>query len=71
MNYYLLQTTIICSLNNEPHDKMMEAVMDTNEHMIVEELWYKIEDTYFTRTKIVLYTKVIRTTNAEEMMDHG
>ena len=30
-----------------------EAVMETNEHTIVEELWYKIEDTYFTSTKIV------------------
>ena len=61
----------LTSLNNEPHNKMMEAVMDTNEHMIVEELWYKIEDTYFTRTKIVLHTEVIRTTSTEEMMDHG
>ena len=45
--------------------------METNEHMILEELWYEIEDTYFTRTEIVLHTKVIRTTSAEEMMDHG
>ena len=43
----------LTSLNNEPHNKMMEAVMETDEHMILEELWYKIEDTYFTRTEIV------------------
>ena len=48
-----------------------EAVMETNEHMIVEELWYKMEETYVARTKIVLHTEVIRTTDAEEMMDHG
>ena len=46
-------------------------VLETNEHMIVEELWYKMEETYVTRTKTVLHTKVIRTTSAEELMDHG
>ena len=50
---------------------MMEAVTDTKEQMVLEELWYKVEETYFTRTEIVLHTKVIRTTSAEEMMDHG
>ena len=61
----------LTSLINEPHNKMMEAVMDTKEHMILEELWYKVEETDFTRTEIVLHTRVIRTTSAEEMMDHG
>ena len=58
-------------LNKEPHNKMMEAVTDTTEHMILEESWYKTEETYITRKKVVIYTKVIRTTNAEEMMDYG
>ena len=58
-------------LNKEPHNKMMEAVTDTKEHMILEESWYKTEETYIIRKKIILYTKVIRTTNAQEMMDHG
>ena len=48
-----------------------EAVMEANERMIVEELWYETEETYITRKKIVLHTKVIRTTSAEELMDHG
>ena len=48
-----------------------EAVMDTNERMIVEELWYKMEETYITRKKIVLHAKVIRTKSVEELMDHG
>ena len=45
--------------------------METTEHMMLEELWYKIEDTYFTSKEIVIHTQIIRTTKAEEMMDHG
>ncbi len=48
-----------------------EAVMDTNERVIVEELWYETEETYITRKKIVLHAKVIQTTSAEELIDHG
>ena len=48
-----------------------EAVMEANEQMIVEELWYETEETYVTRKQIVLHAKVIRTTSAEVTMDHG
>ena len=57
------------SLSNQ--NVVNEAVMETKEHMIVEELWYETEEAYFTRTEIVLHTKVTRTTSAEEIMDHG
>ena len=53
------------------HNKVIEVGIDTNEHMVLEEWLYQVEETYFTRTEIVLHTRVIRTTSAEEMMDHG
>ena len=53
----LMREVRLTSLNNEPHDKTMEAVMDTNEHMILEELWYKTEETYIT---CLLYTSKLR-----------
>ena len=55
----------------QPHHKVNDGTMDTNEHMILEELWYKIEDTYFTSKEIVIHTQIIRTTSAEKLMDHG
>ena len=49
----------ITSLIDEPPNKMMEAVMDTNEHMVLEELWYKVEETDITQTEIVLHLSLI------------
>ena len=71
LDVYKRQEVQLTSLINKQNNQAIEVVIDTNEHIILEELWYKIEDTYFTRTEIVLHTKVIRTTSAEEMMDHG
>ena len=59
------------SLINQQNDQMIDVDINTTEHRVLEELWYKTEETYVTRTKIVLHTKVIRTTSAEELMDHG
>ena len=42
--------------------------LETTEHMMLEELWYKIKDTYFASKEIVIHTQIIRTTNAEEML---
>ena len=67
----LMREVPLTSLINKQHNKMNDVGMDTREHRVLEELWYKIEVTYFTRMEIVLHTKVIRTTSAEEMMDHG
>ena len=43
----------LTSLVNKQHNIMNDVGMETNEHMILEELRYKVEDTYFTRTEIV------------------
>ena len=67
----LMREVQLTSLINQQHNIVSDVGMETNEHMVLEELWYEIEDTYFTRTEIVLHTKVIRTTSAEEMTDHG
>ena len=48
----------LTSLSNKQHNQVIEVDINTTEHMVVEELWYKMEDTYFTRTKIVRHTKV-------------
>ena len=50
---------------------VIEAVIDTNEHMVLEGFLYKVAETYITRTEIVLHTRAIRTTSADEIMDHG
>ena len=34
------------------HNKVIDVGMDTNEHMVLEELWYKVAETYFC----LLYT---------------
>ena len=67
----LMRKVQLTSLINKQNNIVNDVGMDTNEQMVLEESWYKIEETYFTRTEIVLHTKVIRTTSAEEMMDHG
>ena len=48
--------------------KVIDVGMDTNEHVVFEELWYQVAKTYITRTEIVLYTRVIRTTSADEIL---
>ena len=61
----------LSSLIKKQHSQVIELGTDTNEHMVLEELLYEIAETHITRTETVLYTRVIRTTSAEEMMDHG
>ena len=59
------------SLINQQSNQMIEVDINTIERMIVEELWYETEETYIRSKKIILHAKVIRTTSAEELMDHG
>ena len=61
----------LTSLVNQQSNQMIDVDINTTGHMVVEELWYETEETYITRKKIVLHAKVIRTTSAEELMDHG
>ena len=61
----------LTSLINQQSNQMIEVDFNTMERMIVEELWYETEETYITRKKTVLHAKFIRTTSAEELMDHG
>ena len=61
----------LTSLINKQNAKMIDVGTDTNEHMVLEELLYEIAETHITRTETVLYTRVIRTTSADEIMDHG
>ena len=67
----LMREAQLTSLINQQSNQMMEVDINTTEHMVLEELWYKTEETYVTRKKIVLHTKFLRTTSAEELMDHG
>ena len=67
----LMREVKLTSLINKQNNQVIEVDTNTMEQMIFKELWYKIEETYFTRKEIVLHTKVIRTTSAEELMDHG
>ena len=55
----LMREVQLTSLINKQHNIMNDVGMETNEHMILEELWYKIEDTYFTRMEIVLHLSLI------------
>ena len=50
---------------------MIDVGIDTNEHVVLEELLYKVAEISITRTEIVLHTRVIRTTRADEIIDHG
>ena len=67
----LMREVQLTSLINKQHNIVNDVGMDTNEHMVLEELRYKIEENYFTRTEIVMHTRVIRTTSEDEMVDHG
>ena len=67
----LMREAQLTSLINRQSNQMFEVDINTTEHMVLQELWYRIEDTYFTRKKTVLHARVIRTTSAEELMDHG
>ena len=46
-------------LFNKLNGKGINVVMDANEHVVLEELLYKVAETYITRTEIVLHTRVI------------
>ena len=67
----LMREVQLTSLINKQHNIVNDVGMETNEHMILEELLYEVAENHFTRTEIVLHTKVIRTTSAEEMMDQA
>ncbi len=67
----LIRETQLTSLINGQSDQMFEVNINTTEHMVLKELWYKMEETYFTSKKTVLHARVIRTIRAEELMDHG
>ena len=59
-------------LSNGRTGKVIEAVMDTKEHIVLEELLlYKETETYITRTELVMNTRVVRTSSADQPMDHG
>ena len=58
-------------LFNKLNGKVIDVGIDAKEHVVLEELMYKIAETYITRTEIVLHTRVIRTTSADEISDHG
>ena len=49
----LMREVQLTSLINKQHNIVNDVGMETNEHMILEELWYEIEDTYFTMTEVV------------------
>ena len=51
--------------------KVVDVIMNTNRHIILEELLYKETETYTTRTEVIMNTKVVRTTSADQPMDHG
>ena len=58
-------------LLNKQNDKVIDVGLDTTEHVLLEELLYRVAEIYIIRTEIVLHTRVIRTTSTEEIMDHG
>ena len=43
---------------HKQHNQVIEVDIDTKEHMILEDLWYKVAENYFTRTEIVMHTRV-------------
>ena len=53
------------------NSKVIEAVMDTKENIVLEELLYKETETYITRTELVMHTRVIQATSADQPVDHG
>ena len=65
----LIRETQLTSLINGQSDQMFEVNINTTEHMVLKELWYKTEETYFTSKKTVLHARVIQTIRAEELMD--
>ena len=58
-------------LSNERNGKVVNVVMNTNEHIVLEELQYQLAETYITRTELVMHTRGIRTTSTDEPVDHG
>ena len=40
------------------HNQVIVVDIDTNEHIVVEELLYEVAENYFTRTEIVMHTRV-------------
>ena len=62
---------LLKNLFNKLKDKVIDVVIDTNEHVVLEELQYKVAETYIKRTEIVLHTRVIQTTRVTDVFDHG
>ena len=55
----LMREAQITSLINGQSDQMLEVNINTTEHMVLKELWYKTEETYFTSKKTVLHLSLI------------
>ena len=45
--------------------------MNTNRHIVLEELMYKETETNITRTELIMNIKVVRTTSTDQPIDHG
>ena len=55
----LMREVPFTPLINKPRQEVNDGTMDTNEQMMLEELWYKMEDTYFTSKEIVIHLSLI------------
>ena len=53
------------------NSKVVDVIMNTNRHIVLEELMFKETETYISRTQLVMNTRVVRTTSADQHMDHG
>ena len=47
------------------------VIIESNENSISAELQYQMIESYSIRAKIIMDPAVIRTTNEDELMDHG
>ena len=52
-------------------DKVSDVGLDTSEQVVLEKLNYKVRESHITRTEIILNNRIIRTTSADEVIDHG
>ena len=47
----------LTSLSNKQHHQVIEVGTDAKEHLVLEEWQYQIEDTYITRTEVIMHTR--------------
>ena len=71
MKQQIIKVPLPKNLSNRRNGKVTGVVIDTNEQVVLEELLYQVAETSTTRTELVMHTRVIRTTSADESMDHG